>query len=723
MKCILFFLSAIILYHHTIYAQNDLNVISGWIQFSDAPNSLYHDLADQAYTLLEKREEKIASLKSLNDWQKYQEQIKKTLLDIVGPFPERTPLNAKVLKTINKEGFQVEQIVFESQPGFFVTSSLFIPAGLPGKSKSPAIIYCSGHTDDAYRNKTYQQAILNLVKKKFIVFAFDPIGQGERLEYYDPQTGKSIIGERDQEHSYAGAQPFICGSSLARYMVWDGIRAVDYLLTRKEVDPGRIGITGRSGGGTQSAYIAAFDNRIQAVAPGNYITNFRRLIESAGPQDAEQDFFNGIERGIDMADLLLVRAPKPALINATTRDQIFNIHGTMETAKEVSRIYEAYNQEENFGMVTDDAGHVSTKKGREGMYGFFQKNLGNPGNPEEDEVTLLSPEELQVSRTGQVSTSFGSETVFTLNKKASEKLEQELQLSRQNILEHRKVVLESAKRLSGYKAPVSVNKPVFTGRFQRDGYVLEKYFVKGEGNYIIPYLLMKPEHSNHHGLIYLNPKGKSVDAQPGGDMEWFAKKGFTVLAPDLLGFGEMGPGIFQGDSYIKGVSYNVWFVSMLIGRSISGIQAGDVVRLKDLLKEQTGVGDVYGLAKKEMSPVMLHAAVFDTSISRVALIEPYSSYRSLVENRFYNPAYIHSAVPGALELYDLPDLGGLLAPRKLTLLDVKDGKGTIITDEKDNDDISIIKSYYHRLNTDDQLDVEQTSETIHERDILSEWLK
>ncbi len=723
MKRCLSFLLFMLLFHGMLQAQKELDVISNWIQFSDAPNSLYHDLAYQAYVLLEKRNDKIASIHSLADWQNYQKKIKKTLLDVVGPFPERTPLNAKIVSTIHKEGYKIENILFESQPGFYVTSALFIPDGSGKDGKAPAIIYCSGHTDDGYRNPVYQQAILNLVKKGFIVFAFDPIGQGERYQYFDPETGKAMIGERDEEHSYAGAQPFITGSSLAMYMIWDGIRAIDYLATRKEVDTGRIGITGRSGGGTQSAYIAAMDDRIKAVAPGNYITNFTRLIQSAGPQCAEQDFFNGISCGLDMPDLLLVRAPKPALVVATTRDLTFSIQGAIETAKQVSRIYEAYNRKENFRMTTDDAPHASTKKGREAIYAFFQKYLDNPGDSSDDKVQYLSPEELKVTKTGQVSTSLGSETVFTLNKKASGKLISKLQASRQNLSEHFKSVLSSAKKLSGYQSPQKINKPVFTGRFQKDGYVIEKYFVKGEGKYVIPYLLMKPGHPNHKAVIYLNPSGKAADASPGGDMGWFVKKGFTVLAPDLLGIGEMGPGVFHGDSYIKGVSYNVWFLSMLIGRSIVGIQASDVVRLVHLLKNNTRVEEVYAVALKELSPALLHAAAFDTSIRRLALIEPYSSYRSIVMDRFYSPAYLYSTVPGALQAYDLPDLAASLAPRKLTMVDVKDGAGNSIDTEKMDEDFSAIHAAYQNRKADNQLNIVSLKSTGYLKDIYKAWIK
>ncbi len=280
------------------YSQKELDVIrNNWLEYSDAPNSLYHYLTSQVYDLLAQRENKISELKTVADWQQRQKMIRETLLDIVGPFPEKTPLNARIIRTIDKGSYRVEHIIFESMPGFNVTSSLYIPGGLKRRTRAPAVIYCSGHSEDGYRSAVYQHVILNLVKKGFIVFAFDPVGQGERLEYFDPKTGKSAVGGPTREHSYPGAQAFITGSSQARYMIWDGIRAVDYLLTRKEVDPARIGITGRSGGGTQSAYIAAFDDRIYAAAPENYLTNYKRLLQTIGPQDAEQNMFNIIYRG------------------------------------------------------------------------------------------------------------------------------------------------------------------------------------------------------------------------------------------------------------------------------------------------------------------------------------------------------------------------------------------------------------------------------------------
>lgn len=703
--------------------QKELNVIKGnWFQFTDAQNSLYHYLADQSYDLLHKRKERLSTNKSLSDWQKRQTDIRETLDEIVGPFPDKTPLNVKVLKVLNKEGYKVEQTIFESQPGFYVTSSLFIPDGLKKGSKAPAIIYCSGHSEDGYRNSIYQHVILNLVKKGFIVFAFDPVGQGERFEYLDPETGKSKVGDPSREHSYPGAQAFIIGNSQARHMIWDGIRAVDYLISRKEVDPNRIGITGRSGGGTQSSYIAAFDDRIQAVAPENYITNFTRLFQSVGPQDAEQNLPSSILKGIDHPDLLTVRAPKPALMITTTNDY-FSIQGARETAEEVSKVYQSYGKEAQFTMVEDDAPHSSTKKNREAMYAFFQRELTNPGSSNDEETVPLSTSEIQVTATGQVSSSLGGETIYSLNRKEAERVVKELQLARKNSNNHILNVIASAKTRSGYQEPTEVDQPVFAGRIQREGYAIEKYFIKGEGDYVIPYLVFKPTQTNQKALLYLNPSGKDEDATVGGEIEWFVKQGFTVLAPDLIGMGEMGPGEFEGDAYFGNTSYNTWFASILVGRSILGIQLGDVIKLVHLISKQENTKEFYGLAKKQTAPILLHAAAIDPLLKRIALLEPYSSYRSIIMNPFYEPSFIHSTVAGSLKEYDLPDLSSSLAPSELLMIGTTDGLGQTDNSDDINKDLSIVKEAYQKLNAGNKLLITPFESIQKSRDSFREWIK
>jgi hypothetical protein len=701
--------------------QNELDVIrNNWLQYTDAPNLFYHFLTGEANELLESRASKIAQISTMDELLQRQADVRKTMWEVLGPFPEKSSLNAKITSTVKKDGFRVENVIFESLPGFYVTASLFIPANI--KKPAPAILFCSGHSTGVYRLEYYQLPLLNLVKKGFIVLAIDPIGQGERLQYFNQEKGGSVIGSSTQEHSYPSTQVFLLGKSIARYFLWDGIRGIDYLESRKEVDKKRIGVHGLSGGGTQTAYISALDDRVAASAPAGYITSYRRLMESVGVQDGEQNFYHGLSSGIDHADFIEIRAPKPTLIMATTGD-FFSIQGTRETYSELKRIYEIAGKPDNIIITEDDYGHGYTKKNREAMYAFFQKNLKLPGSSVEEEVEFITAKELQKTPSGQLSTSLGGETVFSLNRKETEMLLTELIASRNDLTSHLSGLLNSAKKLSGYKEPSVSYEPIFTGRIQRDSYVIEKYFVKGEGDYVIPYLLFKPDLSNSRALIYLHPSGKSAEAAVGGEMEWFVQNGFTILAPDLIGIGEMGPGIFKGDVEIDNTSYNLWYTSVLIGRSIVGIRAGDVVRLAGVLKRNHNTSEVYGLARKEMGPILLHAAAFDPDIKRIALIEPYSSYQSIAMNRFYDPKFVHSIVPGALKTYDLPDLEASLAPRKLLIANATDGNSKSTDVDSINKELDVIKKAYRFRMADGQLNIVSARSTEKLTELYLEWIK
>ena len=147
-----------------------------WIRFTDAENSLYRYLSGQVFECLGKRAEDVAKLKTADQWRARQSELRAAFDDIVGPFPEKTPLNSRVTGIVRKDGYRVEKVVYESMPGYHVTAALFVPDGLKGKS--PAVLFCIGHSGAAFRRPLYQHVALNLVKKGFVVLAIDPVGQG-----------------------------------------------------------------------------------------------------------------------------------------------------------------------------------------------------------------------------------------------------------------------------------------------------------------------------------------------------------------------------------------------------------------------------------------------------------------------------------------------------------------------------------------------------------------
>jgi hypothetical protein len=708
------------LWINPVSAQNELLVFNNWVMYKNTGNSLYGHMAAQAIDRLEARTEKVNKVVTLSEWQQRQAWLRQNLDDLLGPLPAKTPLNAKVVKVINKPNFKLEHIVFESQPGVYVTSTLFIPANIKRKAKLPVIIYCSGHTAEGYRSKAYQHKILNLVQKGFMVFAFDPVSQGERLQYLDKESGKSKVGGPTSEHSFAGAQAFITGNSMAKFMTWDGIRAIDYLTTRPDIDPARIGITGRSGGGTQSALIAAYDDRIYAAAPECYITNFTRIFESIGPQDAEQNLPKSIARGIDHPDLLAVRAPKPALMVTTTND-FFSIQGARETASEVSRVYKAYNEKDKFSMVEDIDSHASTKKNREAMYAFFQKYLNNPGSSIDMEIEHLSEDELRVTGSGQALTSLGGESIFKVFSDEAASLVERIVKQRSEDANHLQKVMEKAS-LHSSKSSSSENIPVLTGKISRKDYTIEKYHIKGQGDYRMPFLLFVPDKASDKAMVYIHPDGKISDSEEGGQIEWFVKRGITVLAPDMIGTGETGPGDYKGDSFIKDISYNIWFASVLIDESLAEIRAKDLMILTTFLKNYGNAQEIFGLAKGNMSPVLLMAAATDKRIDKIAVLDAYVSYQSVVLNELYDPTYIHNAQPGVLQHYDLPDLMAALAPRSLLISARSNKQDNYFIKGNWQKDSEYIKSIFEKSNALDKLDIYTCEGDCEAKNWLSDWM-
>ena len=702
-------------------AQDDVDLFKYWQYYSDSENSLYKYFCSVAFEQLESRNSDISKLKTKADWLERQSIVRKKLTEIMGPFPEKTPLNIRITGVIQKEGYRVEKIIYESQPGYFVTSALFIPDNLEGKA--PAILNPIGHSTLSFRREGYQHTIINLVQKGFIVFAYDPIGQGERLQYYDSELGKSRFPS-NHEHSYPGAQCFISGYSPAKHFTWDGIRGIDVLLSRPEVDPDRLGITGISGGGTSTTFITTFDDRIHAAAPECFITNYNYLFRSEGPQDSEQNLFGLIYNGLDHPDFIELWAPKPTLIMSTTRD-FFSIQGARETFQEASMAYAALGAEDNLQMIEDDFGHGFTRKNREAMYAFFQKHLKNPGDPHDQEVEILPVEELWVTETGQLATSLQGETMYSLNKKIVEKQVSVLESKRSNIDKHLAGIQHSVAEISGFSYPERNDDIVFSGRFVNAEYKLEKYLIQGSGEYMIPLALFIPNKINKkEAILILHEKGKNHAVNNENLAKQLLAEGYTVLLGDLPDIGEMGPGYMRGDTYINHVSYNKWFAGIHTGRSIVGLRAEDIIRMTQFIK--TNLADYHSISAVSVGLLgseLLHAAVFENDIQKVCLIRPFLSFSEIALSHDYRPFFIHSTVAGAIEEYDLPDLMASLCPRKSLIINPLSGNGEKANETKSNQSLLFPSRAYSEKNASNNFGLKSNIEDHLVFEQVLSWLR
>lgn len=647
-------------------AQSDFNVYDYWARYPDPSNNLYHLLLARSMVLQDSRNELIQNLKNKSDWIEYKNKVQKNLANLIGSFPEKTPLHATVTSVIDRSKYLVEKLHFQSRPDFYVTAAFFIPKNI--SKPAPAILFCSGHSADGFRSPTYQHMILNYVQKGFIVLAFDPIGQGERHQYFDEENNSYLAPTR--EHSYPGNQIFINGLSPANYFIWDGIRAIDYLVSRPEVDPGRIGVTGRSGGGTQTAYLMAMDDRVAAAAPECYLTTYDKLLRSIGPQDAEQIIMHFLDYQMDLADLVHVRAPKPTLMVTTTRD-IFSIQGARDLYAEAKSSYTGLGFADNLDMVEDNAPHASTKNNREASYAFFQKHLQNPGSNQDEAVDTFSLQQLWVTENGRVATDLQSETLFSLNKRYTDQLKTSREKHQSKSRDWKSLAVEISK-LIGYESGLESVDFIYSGTMDHGHRKIEKYLVAAGSKSLLPVVWLKPAKPTGKICLLLDDRGKKAQFDSVSLALQLLDAGMEVVLADLSGIGEMGGGYGTGDAIMQNVPINVWYAGILTNKSLVGIRVEEIRHLLRFIGEGTSAEQPIELISVgSLASEALHASALGLKFNSITLIDPLISYESLLHTEKYLAKYIMSAVAGSFPIYDLPELAHY-AGDKLLVVNAKD---------------------------------------------------
>ncbi|MGE0609339.1 MAG: alpha/beta hydrolase family protein, partial [Pirellulales bacterium] len=257
------------------------------------------------------------ALQTTADAQTYVRGVQDRIRQCFGPEPERTPLNPRVTGVVDREEYTIEKVIFESRPGLLVTANLYIPKGR--KFPLPGVVGSCGHSANGKAIDAYQSFVQSLARLGYVTLIFDPIGQGERMQYVDANW-QPRRGVGTSEHLHAGNQQVVVGEFFGAWRAWDGIRALDYLLTREEVDPRHVGITGNSGGGTMTTWLCGLEKRWTMAAPGCFVTTFRRNLENELPADTEQCPPRALALGLDHSDFLAAMAPKPVIILAKERD-------------------------------------------------------------------------------------------------------------------------------------------------------------------------------------------------------------------------------------------------------------------------------------------------------------------------------------------------------------------------------------------------------------------
>ncbi len=645
--------------------KEDLKVLS-----EEAAGLLHAYLLDAAQSQFEARRSALEkALASPEGIEARQETLRKSYRAIVGSFPERTPLNPETTGRIECDGYRIEKIAFESRPNFHVTANCYVPAGNGGPY--PGVLVPCGHTSNGKAAESYQRACILLALNGFVALIVDPICQGERYQFLDA-SGRPATRGGTTSHTLLDVGAKLVGTSVVAYEVWDNIRGIDYLSVRPDVDRDRIGVTGNSGGGTQTTFLIPLDDRIQAAAPSCFIMTRERLFETIGPQDGCQHLFAEGASGIEHADYIAMFAPKPLRILAAEKD-FFDIGATREAYKEVKRVYEALGVPERVDLFSHDDEHGFSRPRREAAVQWMRRWLMDDGDPvEEPERTVQKEKALWVTPTGQVGAHWKKEvTVADLNLEEARALE----MQRRNFWQrHSKAEwLWEVRRLIGMRENRAVPKVEEAGTLDGRTYRIEKLVIRRPGEVPVPGLLFLPKSSpskqsegRFPAVLYLDGRGKEAGASPGGPIEDLLRKGRIVLAVDLRGFGETEDRPGENAPKLWNREHRLAVISMHIGRPLMGQRVEDALAALDVLLERKDVDPsrIALLGIGRAGPVALHAAALDERFIEVRLKQSIRSFVDIVAAPLTRDMLTH-VVPFALTRYDLPDLVRVIAPRSV----------------------------------------------------------
>lgn len=626
-------------------------------------------LKRQAFSALERREAAYEEIQSREHLLAWQQERRKAFLTALGDFPERTDLNVHVVGRMSFPDYRLERVLFESQPGFHVTATLYLP---PSPGPHPAVVHPTGHSENAKARDLYQRASIVLAKNGVACLCYDPVGQGERRQYVDA-NGKARFGTTG-EHSVMDVSCALLGTSLARTMIWDGMRAVDYLQSRDDIDPKRIGAMGISGGGTQSSYLSTLDDRIAVAAPGCYLTGFRRLLETIGPQDAEQNLFGQIARGLDHGDYVMLRAPRPTLIMAATKDY-FDIGGAWHLFRQSKRFYTRLGFAERVDLVEADAPHGFPTEMRVGAARWMRRwFLGSDAPVTETDFPVHSDAELRCTPEGQVLRLPGARSLIDLNVE----WESRLAAGRRALWREPTAALREVRRITGIRAVADLPavKVQEGRRFRRGGVLIQHLILEPEPGIWLPALRYEPESAERTGdaVLYLHGDGKHVDAGSGGPIEALARSGRTVLAADLRGLGETSrPSGRDAMRAVLGSHARDTTLAHLLGRSFVAMRAEDVLvcarYLTDGGGKTTAASRVAIIAKGESGVPALHAVALEPNLfSALELRDSLASWVGVVRAPTA-PNQKVNVVFGALRVYDLTDLVAALPREKCRIVE------------------------------------------------------
>lgn len=643
-----------------------------------------------------------SSLKTTGEVERYQQRVRENFDRMIGPVPEKGELVSRVTGSVTRDGFRIEKLWYQSQPGFYVTANLYLPE--TASEPLPAILHLPGHAPNGKAFEPYQSLCQSLVRKGYAVLCIDPVGQGERGPYYAPGNN----------HECQGIQGFLPRDPSPKYFIWDGVRAIDYLETRPEIDAQRIAVTGISGGGVQTFLLAFYDARVKgAVAMGSAVQMECLLWSSYDPDGT---FYDGIrEDGSTPADLIAGIAPRGIVIQNGDHDAGFPTASGHRVYEDVRHVWEILGARDNIACESPDAGHEINEAVRRNVYRWMNRWLLNEEAGLDDPPTeVLEESVLNVTPMGLVEMSLpGAESVWSLRLKDVDR-----QLA--NLEERRTQALRSEDDAQQYISDVRsevreiLRIPSASETFDaciiegnREGEPAERVYFNSQGPMRISGGLWLPgdrpglvEGRDLPVLVYLNQR--STEPAP----EWRARileSGWALFSVRARVNPDPGSGKEErGTSAVYAGLYPMALKVLDLLRSAEYLRKRGIVQEDRLV--YAGVDGHAGIAA-------ILAGLLDDQACGVAANSLLSSFRQFLEQKVCTLPHCEEVafLPGATEVFDIPDIAAALVPKFLLLMGGS------------RPDFLWPKRFYGLCDQEDRLDAGPEIESMP-ADILAEWL-
>lgn len=610
-------------------------------------------LREKMVEAFERRAEVYEKIKTAEDAAAHSQKIRDFFVQQLGGWPEKTPLNARVVDTLDRGAYKIEKVIYESRPSFHVTALMYLPKTPP---PYPAVLFPCGHDPNGKAGEAYQRACAFLAVNGIAVLCYDPIGQGERAQILD-ENGKQKYTSTI-EHTLVTVSCIPLGTSVAAFRIWDGIRGIDYLQSRDDIIKDKIGCTGNSGGGTLTTYISALDDRVVCAAPSCYITSLKDLILVDGPHDGEQCIAGQLAFGMDHADYLMARAPKPTLVCCATRD-FFPIAGTWDTYRMTKRFYTRLGYPERLEIAEADEEHGFTPMLRQAMVRWMKRWLLNVDDTAtEPDVTPLTDEEALVTAEGQVLKLEGERSVWDINNALADQLAEQRKAQMPNeTKESLQAKIRGVTKIRPIdELPVPEVKTVALA--EEADFRVEKLVLTVESGLWMPATLYIPKAEVKQTVLYVGSDESSQISL----CEDEARKGAVTLKIDLPNTGETKSSWSHSGRWEEyfGPSYKAVMLAYQLDRPFVTIWAENILTCARYLKErpESKGESCLLLSTGAVGVAAQHAAALDTNglIRALSMANGPDSWDTAVRTPEGKGQFIY-AVHGALRSYDIADVG------------------------------------------------------------------